>query len=188
MVRALINKDKRFVELTKLIDHHVSNQLAAKDIKALYKDIGLYLKDPTVEDFKLEVIAVKVIQLGANYESFVSALLFKAMPDNFTRKELSALEEELYSYIEKELYGKGADKVFTAKLVQQTRKLFPDIPRSMAEKKAVGNWGWLIPHALTQLIIEAVLKKIQMALLEDKKVHRKGRIRIKPVGSMRGQK
>jgi hypothetical protein len=100
----LLNKDKRFIELTKLIDHHINKQLAAKDINALYKDIKSYLNDPIAEDFKLEVIAVQVIQLGANYESYVSALLFKSMPDDFTRKELTALEEELYRYIEKELY------------------------------------------------------------------------------------
>ena len=120
-----------------------------------------------------------MIQLGANYESYVSALLFKLMPDDFTRKELMSLEEELYRYIEKELYGKGADKIFTAKLIQQTSKLFPDISVTLAEKKAIGNCGWLIPHALMHLIIEAILKKIQMALLEDKKVNRKGKIRIK---------
>jgi len=175
----LINKDKRFVELTKLIDHHINKHLATKGINALYKHIGLYLKDPIAEDFKLEVIAVQVIQLGANYESYVSVLLFKSMPDSFTRKELIALEEELYRYIEKELYGKGMDKIFTAKLIQQTIKLFPDISASLAEKKAIGNWGWLIPHALMHLIIEAILKKIQMAILEDKKVNRKGKIRIK---------
>jgi len=175
----LINKDKRFVELTKLIDHHIDKKIPAKNINALYKDITLYLQDPMIEDFKLEVIAVKVIQLGANYESYVSALLFKAMPDNFTRKELMALEDELYLYIEKELYGKGADKIFTSKLVQQTLKLFPDTPAAMAKKKAVGNWGWLIPHALIHLITEAILKKIQLTLLEDKKINRKGKIRIK---------
>jgi hypothetical protein len=175
----LINKDKRFVELTKLINHHINQKLSAKDINSLYKDIGAYLNDPIAEDFKLEVIAVQVIQLGANYEPYVSALLFKAMPDDFTRKELKALEDELYQYIEKELYGKGADKIFTAKLVQQTKKLFPNTPSTMLEKKAIGNWGWLIPHALIQLIIEAILKKIQMAVLEDKKINRKGKIRIK---------
>jgi len=175
----LINKDKRFVELTKLINHHINKQLAAKDINALYKDIESYLNDPIAADFKLEVIAVQVIQLGANYESYVSALLFKTMPDDFTRKELTALEEELYRFIEKELYGKGVDKIFTTKLIEQTIKLFPDTPAKMAEKKAIGNWGWLIPHALMHLIIEAILKKIQMAILEDKKVNRKGRIRIK---------
>ncbi|MFK5894048.1 MAG: hypothetical protein QM504_12575 [Pseudomonadota bacterium] len=175
----MINKDNRFVELTKLVDYHIGNQLNSKQLNSLYRDISRYLNAPDSDDFKLEVIAVKVIQLGANYESYVSALLFKSMPENFTRKELQTLEEELYRYIEKDLYGKGMDKLFTNKLIEQTLRLVPNSTRALTEKKAIGNWGWLIPHALTQVIIEAILKKIQMAVLEDKKINRKGRIRIK---------
>ncbi|MFK5984043.1 MAG: hypothetical protein QM479_01275 [Pseudomonadota bacterium] len=174
----LIN-DKYFVEFKKLIDYHVRGQLNSKRNNALYLEISNYLKDPDIDDFKLEVIAIKIIQLGANYESFVSALLFKSMPDNFTRKELLALEAELYRYIEKELYGKGMDKLFTQKLIEQTLIFSPEISPALAEKKAIGNWGWLIPHALTQIVIEAIFKKIQAAILEHKKVNRKGRIRIK---------
>ncbi len=109
-------KEKRFIELKKLIDYHIAKQLNSKQENDLYKDISDYLNAPVVDDFKLEVIAVKVIQLGANYESFVSSLLFKSMPEDFTRKELQLLEEELYHYIEKDLYGRGMDKRFTTNL------------------------------------------------------------------------
>ncbi len=179
MSKIEIIKQKKFTEFKKLIDHHVNGQLDEKRNAALYKDISTYLKSPLIDDFKLEMIAVKIIQLGANYESFVSALIFKSMPDNFTRLELIALEDELYQYIEKELYGKGIDKTVTTKLIQQTLKSTPDISKSLAEKKAIGNWGWLVPHALSQVIIEAVLKKIKSALLDDKKINRKGKIRLK---------
>jgi hypothetical protein len=172
-------KEKRFIELKKLIDYHIAKQLNSKQENDLYKDISDYLNAPVVDDFKLEVIAVKVIQLGANYESFVSSLLFKSMPEDFTRKELQLLEEELYHYIEKDLYGRGMDKRFTTKLIEQTLKLVPNKTEALTKKKAIGNWGWLIPHALMQVIVEAILKKIQTALLEDKRINRKGRIRIK---------
>jgi hypothetical protein len=174
-----IQTNKRFSFLNLLIEHHINKQLDDKQSLALYQDIGEYLALPTVNNFKLETTAIKVIQLGANYEAYISALLFKAMPDSFTRKELVNFEDEIIKYIEKDIYGKEIDKLFTQCLIQQTLKLVPDTTEKMAEKKAIGNWGWLIPYALTQLIIEAILNKIQMAILEDKKINRKGKIRIK---------
>jgi hypothetical protein len=174
-----IKNNKRFTFLSLLIEHHINKQLDDKQSLALYKDIGDYLASPVIDNFKLETTAVKVIQLGANYEAYISALIFKAMPDSFTRKELVLFEDEITKYIEKDVYGKEIDKLFTQHLVQQTIKLVPETTEKMAEKKATGNWGWLIPYALTQIIIEALLNKIQMAILEDKKVNRKGKIRIK---------
>ena len=44
----------------------------------------------------------------------------------------------------------------------------------------MGNWGWLLPHALTQLIIEKILELIDQAKNEANKGNKKGRtIRIK---------
>lgn len=171
----------QFVHLEKLIEHQSNGQLKPDAYKAMLKSIKGYLQEPEVDEYKLEVVASKIINLGADYEAFVSALVFKTLPDQFTRKELVQLEEELYHYIEKEVYGKGLDKVIAAKLEQHTIMMNPEISESLAKKKALGNWGWLIPHALTQIVVEFILRQINDAILEAKKGNRKGKIRLKKV-------
>ena len=177
----LANLKKKFAELEKLIEHQTNKQLKESNYNDLLDRIQVYLDNPQVEDYKLEVVASKIINLGADYESYVSALVFKTLPDHFTRKELVELEEELYAYIEKDVYGKGLDKVIAEKLQQHTITQNPQISESLARKKAMGNWGWLIPHALTQIIIEYILRQINEAVLEAKKGNRKGKIRLKKV-------
>ena len=170
---------KKFTELEKLIEHQINAQLKEADYKKLLGKIKRYLNDPGVEEYKLDVLASKIINLGADYEAYVSALIFKTMPDNFSRKELVDLQEELYTYIEKDVYGKGLDNVIASKLEQHTITQNPQLSESLARKKALGNWGWLIPHALTQIVLEFILRQISEAVLEAKKGNRKGKIRLK---------
>ena len=172
---------KRFTNLEKLIEHQTNGQLKDSDYKELIQRIKKYLNKPNVDEYKLDVVASKIINLGADYEAFVSALIFKTLPDHFNRKELIDLEEELYGYIEKEVYGKGLDKVIANKLEMHTITQNPQMSESLARKKAMGNWGWLIPHALTQVVVEYILRQINQAVLEAKKGNRKGKIRLKKV-------
>jgi len=172
---------KQFAELEKLIAHQTNKQLKESSYNELLQRIQKYLDSPLVEDYKLDVVASKIINLGADYEAYVSALIFKTLPDHFTRKELVELEEELYSYIEKDVYGKGLDKEIAWKLEQHTVAQNPQLSESLARKKAMGNWGWLIPHALTQIVIEYILRQINDAVLEVKKGNRKGKIRLKKI-------
>ncbi|MCU7800106.1 MAG: hypothetical protein KZQ70_08160 [gamma proteobacterium symbiont of Lucinoma myriamae] len=90
------------------------------------------------------------------------------------------LEDEFYTYIEKELYGRGLDKRITKKLIEQISKQNPKLNPLMAEKKAMGNWGWLLPHSLTQLVIDQIIEYIDNAKIEANRGKKKGRkIRIK---------
>ncbi|MDX2504593.1 MAG: hypothetical protein QNL62_08975 [Gammaproteobacteria bacterium] len=118
--------------------------------------------------------------MGVDYEAYVSALIFKTLPDEFTKRELVKLEDEFYSYIEKELYGKGLDRRISEKLIAQISNQYPQLSTTMVEKKAMGNWGWLLPHALTQLVIDRIIELIDTAKVEANKGKKKGRtIRIK---------
>ena len=66
------------------------------------------------------------------------------------------------------------------KLIEQISRQNPGLNESMAEKKAMGNWGWLLPHALTQLVIDKIIESIDIAKVEANKGKKKGRkIRIK---------
>ena len=173
-----LTKQHQFLE--KLIDFQIQGHLNDAQIKLLYTSINSFLKKPDATDYTLESIAVRIVKLGVDYEAYVSALIFKTLPDEFTKKELVKLEEEFYTYIEKELYGKGLDQRITLKLIEQIRKQNPKLNESMAEKKAMGNWGWLLPHALTQLVIDQIIESIDYAKTEANRGKKKGRtIRIK---------
>ncbi len=166
--------------LEQLIDYQISDLLNSEQIETLYAAIDAFLKAPAASDYTLETIAVRIVRLGVDYEAYVSALIFKNLPDEFTKSDLMKLEEELYGYIEKELYGKGLDKKITAKLIAQISRQNPQLDMKMAEKKALGNWGWLLPHALTQLVIDKIIELIEQSRIEASKGKRKGRkIRIK---------
>ena len=91
------------------------------------------------------------------------------MPEKFTKQELVFLEEEIYAYIKKELEGKKLDKTISRKLEEHIIRANPDLSPSMAKKKALGNWGWLLPHALTQLVIDKIIELIDEAVVEANK-------------------
>jgi hypothetical protein len=174
------NLAKQHQFLEKLIDFQINNQLNTQQSEDLYRTISNYLKEPDASDYALESIAVRITKMGVDYEAYVSALIFKMLPDEFSKGELLKLEDELYGYIEKELYGKGLDRRISEKLIAQVIKEKPEIKAELAEKKAMGNWGWLLPHALTQLVIDKVLELMETARLEANKGKKKGRkIRIK---------
>ena len=175
---ARLTKQHQFLE--KLIDYQIDNKLNDEQAKRLYQSIAAFLKAPEATDFTLESIANRIVRLSVDYEAYVSALIFKTLPDAFTRRELVKLEDEIYGYIEKELYGKGLDKRIGEKLIAQVSRENPAISTTMAEKKAMGNWGWLLPHALTQLLLDKINELIDAAKTEANKGKQKGRkIRIK---------
>lgn len=174
------NLAKQYQCLDKLVEFQIKNQLNNEQSEQLYGAISAFLHNPDANDYVLESIALRIVRMGVDYEAYVSALMFKTLPDAFSKRELVKLEDELYSYIEKELYGKGLDKRISEKLVEQIRKDNPGLSGSMAEKKAMGNWGWLLPHALTQLVIDKIIELIDNAKVEANKGKKKGRkIRIK---------
>lgn len=171
-------KQHQFLE--KLIDFQIKNQLNSEQSELLYALIEWFLQDPQATEYTLDLIAIRIVKMGVDYEAYVSALIFKTLPDEFTKRELVKLEDELYSYIEKEIYGKGLDKTISQKLIEQIKKQNPELSQTMAEKKAMGNWGWLLPHALTQLVIDKIIELINNAIIEANKGKKKGRkIRIK---------
>ena len=174
------NLPKHHTCLEKLIDFQIKNQLNNEQNKQLYQSISSFLQNPDATDYTLESIAVRIVKMGVDYEAYVSALIFKTLPDEFTKRELVKLEDELYSYIEKELYGKGLDQRICEQLVEQVGKDNPKLNVTMAEKKAMGNWGWLLPHALIQLVVDKIIGLIEDAKVEANKGKKKGRkIRIK---------
>ena len=176
-----LTKQHQFLE--KLIENQIKGHLNKKQIDILYASIDSFLKEPETSDYTLESIAVRIVKMGVDYEAYVSALIFKMLPDEFTKRELVKLEEEFYTYIEKELYGKGLDQRITLKLIEQISKQNPGLNDNMAEKKAMGNWGWLLPHALTQLVIDQIIASIDIAKVEANRGKKKGRkIRIKKMG------
>ena len=162
-----LTKQHQFLE--KLIEFQIKNQLNDEQSKVLYRSISSFLKEPEASDYTLEAIAVRIVKMGVDYEAYVSALIFKTLPDEFTKRELVKLEDELYSYIEKEIYGKGLDQRVTDKLIEQVSKDNPGLSASMAEKKAMGNWGWLLPHALTQMLLDKIVELIDTAKTEANK-------------------
>jgi len=174
------NLPKQYHCLEQLTEFQIKNQLNNEQASQLYQSIAAFLDDPGATDYTLETIAIRIVRMGVDYENYVSALIFKTLPDEFTKRELVKLEDELYSYIEKELYGKGLDQRISEKLVEQVCKDNPGLNDTMAEKKAMGNWGWLLPHALTQLVIDKIVELIDNAKIEANKGKKKGRkIRIK---------
>ncbi len=174
------NLPKQHQFLEKLIASQIKGHLNEEQKKSLYRTINSFLKEPDATDYTLESIAVRIVKMGVDYEAYVSALIFRTLPDEFTKKELVELEEDLYHYIEKELYGKGIDKCITLQLIEQISKQNPGLSNKMAEKKAMGNWGWLLPHALTQLVIDRIIESIENAKVEANRGKKKGRkIRIK---------
>lgn len=174
------NLAKQHQFLEKLIDFQIKGHLNEEQTDALFVAINSFLKAPDASDYTLESIAVRIVKMGVDYEAYVSALMFKTLPDEFTKGALVELEDEFYTYIEKELYGKGLDKRITQKLIEQISKQNPKLTPVMAEKKAMGNWGWLLPHSLTQLVIDQIIEFIENAKIEANRGKKKGRkIRIK---------
>jgi len=173
-----LTKKHHFLE--KLINFQIKKQLSKEQRSLLYASIASFLEDPQASDYTLDTIAIRIIKMGVDYEAYVSALIFKTLPDEFTKQELVKLEDEIYSYIETELYGKGLDRRISQKLIEQTTKQNPKLSAAMVEKKAMGNWGWLLPHALTQLLVDRIIDLIDYAVVEANKGKKKGRtIRIK---------
>ena len=171
-------KQHQFLE--KLINFQIKNQLNNEQAGLLFASIEAFLREPEATDYTLDTIAIRIVKMGVDYEAYVSALIFKTLPDEFTKRELVKLEDEFYSYIEKELFKKDLDQRISQKLIEHISKQNPKLNAVMVEKKAMGNWGWLLPHALTQLIIEKILELIDQAKNEANKDNKKGRtIRIK---------
>ncbi len=171
---------KKHQFLEHLINFQIEEYLNYEQKKALYCSLNAFLKAPEASDYTLESIATRIIKMGVDYEAYVSVLIFKMLPDEFTKGNLVQLEDEFYAYIEKELHGKGLDKRITQKLIDQIAKQNPQLDKRMAEKKALGNWGWLLPHALTQLVLDYIISTIDDAKLEANRGKKKGRkIRIK---------
>jgi hypothetical protein len=166
--------------LEKLIDCQIMGCLDERQREILYRLIITFLQEPSISEYKLQLIAVQIIKMGVDYELYVSSLIFRMLPDEFTKRELGQLEEELYNFIEKELQGKGFDQRITLELIQQVTKLYPHLNQAMAKRKVLGNWGWLLPHALTQLVINHLMELIDKAKLEANQGKNKKRIiRIK---------
>ena len=166
--------------LHELVTHRVS-ALNDKQKKSVSTAIARFIKKPSVDDYKLSVIANKMIAINTDYDDYVSVSIFKQLPDFYTLKMLAELEEKLYLFIKANILGSPLDKNFTSILIKETMHKFPDLNLAHAKQKALGNWGWLLPHALMHIIIDYVNDIINRALLEDKKTHRKGRIRIKKI-------
>lgn len=174
------NLAKQHQFLEQFIAFQIKDILDKTQENELYKSLNSFLKEPEVSDYVLVLIAARIVKLGVDYEAYVSSLIFKSLPDEFSKGQLVQLEAEFYLYIEKELYGKGLDKRLTEKLIAQIKKQNPGLDQSMAEKKAMGNWGWLLPHALTQLVIDRILELLDQAKIEANRGKKKGRkIRIK---------
>lgn len=175
---ANLTKQHQFLE--QLIDYQIYNQLNTEQAKQLYKKISKFLRKPDATDYTLDGIATRIVKMSVDYEAYVSALIFKSLPDEFTKRELVKLEDEIYAYIEKEIYGKGLDRRLSDKLIEQVARDKPELSPAMVEKKALGNWGWLLPHALTQLLIDRIVELIDQAKTEANRGKKKGRvIRIK---------
>ncbi len=173
-----LSKQQQILE--QLITYQIRQQLNEEQASALYHKISRFLQEPEATDYTLECIANRIIKMGVDYEAYVSALIFKSLPDEFTKRDLVKLEDEIYAYIEKEIYGKGLDKRLSNKLIELVARDKPELSSSMVEKKALGNWGWLLPHALTQLLIDRIMEFIDQAKTEANRSNRKGRkIRIK---------
>ncbi len=176
----MANLAKQHSFLEQLIEYQIHEHLNREQAKQLYQNIIVFLREPEASDYTLDSIAVRIVKLGVNYEAYVSALMFKSLPDEFTKRELVKLEDEIYTYIEKEIYGKGLDKRLSNKLIEQVSKDKPELSAVMVKKKALGNWGWLLPHALTQLLIDRIVELIDQAKTEADRGNKKGRkIRIK---------
>ncbi|MDX2503858.1 MAG: hypothetical protein QNL62_05215, partial [Gammaproteobacteria bacterium] len=79
-------KQHQFLE--KLIDFQIKNQLNNEQGGSLYKRIAAFLQDPETSDYTLESIAIRIVKMGVDYEAYVSALIFKTLPDEFTKREL----------------------------------------------------------------------------------------------------
>lgn len=173
-----LSKQHQFLE--KLIDYQIEKKLNPEQTERLYQVIGEFLSAPQASDYTLESITTRIVKLSVDYEAYISALIFKTLPDQFTKQELVKLEEEIYAYIKKELEGKELDKTISRKLEEHIIKANPKLSTKMAQKKALGNWGWLLPHALIQLLIDKINDLINEAVIEANKGKRKGRtIRIK---------
>ena len=153
--------------------------LMERQRKSTLTKITNFVKKPLIDDYKLSVFANKMIAIGSDYDGFVSVSIFKQLPESYTLKDLIQLEEELYQFIHSQIIGTPLDKKFTKILVQETIKKFPSLDKNHAQQKAIGNWGWLLPHAMMHILVESVYESVNNAVLEDKKVNRKGRIRIK---------
>jgi len=173
-----LGKQHQFLE--NLIDHQIVGQLNDMQSQLLYQSVGSFLKDPTATDYSIETIAVRIVKMGVDYEAYVSALIFKKLPDQLTKRDLLELEDGLYHYVEKELYGKGLDQRICQKLLAQISLQNPKLDAKTVARKAMGNWGWLLPHAMTQLVIEKIAELIDNAITEANRSKTKGRkIRIK---------
>jgi len=86
--------------LEKLIAYQIIDQLNDEQAGLLYDSIESFLQEPEATDYILESIAIRIVKLGVDYEAYVSALIFKTLPDEFTKRELVELEDSLYRYIE----------------------------------------------------------------------------------------
>ncbi len=176
----MIHLSKQQQILEQLIDYQIHDQLNEEQTSTLYQKIAKFLREPDATDYTLECIATRIIKMGVDYEAYVSALIFKSLPDEFTKRDLVKLEDEIYAYIEKEVYGKGLDKRLSEQLLKQVARDKPQLSPAMVEKKALGNWGWLLPHALTQLLIDRIMEFVDHAKTESNRSKKKGRkIRIK---------
>ncbi len=176
----MANLAKQHQFLEQLIEYQIHEQLNREQADQLYHNIADFLSEPEASDYTLDTIAIRIVKLGVDYEAYVSALIFKSLPDEFTKRQLVKLEDEIYTYIEKEIYGKGLDKRLSDKLIEQVSKDKPELSAAMVNKKALGNWGWLLPHALTQLLIDRIVELMEQAKTEANRGNRKGRkIRIK---------
>ncbi|MBF0264562.1 MAG: hypothetical protein HQL46_04765 [Gammaproteobacteria bacterium] len=165
-------------ELNAVLDFQLK-ALTEEETKACVDKILQFLNEPVIESYKLSVIANKLMVISADYDDYVSVSIFKALPDNFTLIQLQKLQEQLYQYISDFVIGSDLDQAFSQVLIEETQKKYLDLKQEQARQKALGNWGWLLPHALMQLIIEQVNEIIKQATLDNKKKNRKGRIRIK---------
>ncbi|MCU7837722.1 MAG: hypothetical protein KZQ83_21090 [gamma proteobacterium symbiont of Taylorina sp.] len=173
-----LGKQHQFLE--KLIDGQIINRLDDQQAQLLYQSIQSYLKTPDATEYSLESIAARILKMGVDYEAYVSALIFKILPVEFTKRDLLDLEEGLYRYVEKEFYGKGLDQRICKKLLALLSLQNPDLDAKMVERKAMGNWGWLLPHALTQLVIDKIVELVDNAVTDANRSKTKGRkIRIK---------
>ena len=172
-------EQKQFRELKKLIDYHIGSKLQGIALQDLSARINQFLRQPTLDDYYVEVLVHRLLQLGADFEYYVQAYMFKSMPDDYTRRELSLLEDELFAYIEKKLIGKPLEQKITHQLIAQLHQQQPEMSKEKCHQKAMGNWAWLIPHMLILIIMQQLFRLIKDAILKDKQVNRKGRIRIK---------
>ena len=120
-----LSKQHQFLQ--KLIDYQVENKLNTEQSEKLYRDISTFLSSPQASDYVLETITTRIVKLGVDYEAYISALIFKNLPEQFTKQELVCLEEEIYAYIKKELEGKKLDKTISRKLEEHIIRANPDL-------------------------------------------------------------